>query len=265
MPIVRMGTKLVYFAHVPKCGGSSIEDYLRQRFGRLALLDRRYLSGPPDARWSRTSPQHVDWATLMQLFPEDFFADTFVVVRHPVDRAISAYRFQAEVEGTVAVGMGFGDWLHAEAEARQRDPHRSDNHSRPQTEFVPPPGRQDCTVFHLEHGLDALIPYFDTLAGEQSGPRAMSHLNKATRRPSGRVREIGPVVPTAEELALVARLYAADFACFGYVPDRKAPLAPAPVLNPDFLARNVAARVHAARPLQQLVARARRRLWKWVG
>jgi hypothetical protein len=259
MPIIRIGTKLVYFAHVPKCAGSSVEDYLRDRFGRLAMLDRKYLSVEPSDRWSRTSPQHIDWASLMRLFPEDFFAGVFAVVRHPLARAVSAYRFQAEVEGTVPSGTGFGAWLHAEAAARERDPHRSDNHSRPQTDFLPPEGIVDCSVFHLEHGLDALIPYFDGLAGDQAGPRAMSHANRAG------APKTGPVTPTAEDIALVADLYAADFARFGYQPDSMTPLSPPPVLSPDFLARNAAARARAGRPIHRLTTRVRRRIRKWQG
>jgi len=254
MPIVRVGTQLVYFAHIPKCAGSSVEDYLRDRFGPLALLDRQYLSVPEPARWSRTSPQHVDWASLERFFPAAFFADIFAVVRHPLDRAVSAFRFQSEVEGTVPAGTGFGDWLRAEAEAWTAEPHRSDNHSRPQCDFLPPEDGPGCAVFHLEHGLDALIPYFDALAGNETGPRAMSHANRAA--PAGTAR----IEPTEAERALVAELYAADFARFGYSPDRRTPLAEAPELSAEFMARNAAARARAGRPLNRLATRVWRRV-----
>ncbi len=265
MPIVRIGTRLVYFAHIPKCAGSSVENYLKSRFGTLALLDRRYLSVDSEARWSRTSPQHVDWASLMRMFPPDFFTDVFAVVRHPLDRAVSAYRFQAEIEGTVSAGMSFGDWLQAEFEARRRDPHRSDNHSRPQVDFIPPDQSQNCAIFHLEHGLDALIPYFDLLAGEVAGPRTMDHSNKAGQTASADGRTLGAIVPTAQERALVATLYAADFERFGYAPDYKAPLAPPPILNPEFLTDNAIARAKTVRPIHRLAARARDRLRVWRG
>ena len=256
MPIARIGRKLVFFAHIPKCAGSSIENYLRDRFGRLALLDRQYLSQEPHARWSRTSPQHVDWVSLMRMFPADFFDEVFTVVRHPVSRAVSAYRFQAEVENTVPKGMGFAEWLRAEAEMWQTDPHRSDNHSRPQSDFLPPVGDRPCTVFHLEHGLDAVIPYLDDLAGNDAGPRAMGHALKAeTSGP-------GQMVPSEDEIALIADLYAADFARFGYAPDQKRPLAPPPDLSPEFAARNAVARAKANKPINRLVTRIRRRIQK---
>lgn len=257
MPIFRIGPKLVYFAHIPKCAGSSVEDYISERFGPLAFLDRKYLSAEPDKRWSNTSPQHVTWATLERLFPGGFFSDIFTVVRHPLDRAVSAYRFQSEVEGTIAQGTSFGEWLQSEASLWVTSPHRHDNHSRPQIDFLPPAGGLNCTVFHLEHGLDALIPYFDGLSKTQSNPRAMGHTLRA-----GTPRD-GTFAPTEADRALVAKIYAADFERFGYVPDNRMPLTPAPDLSADFLVENAAAQAQAKRPLSQLVTRVRRRVRKW--
>ncbi|MCB6179838.1 sulfotransferase family protein [Rhodobacter sp. Har01] len=265
MPIVRIGPKLVYFAHVPKCAGSSVEDYLHDRFGALALVDRKYISVPPDLRWTRSSPQHVDWAALARMFPADFFDACFAVVRHPLDRAVSAFRFQAEVEGTVPEGIGFGDWLQAEAAARQGDPYRSDNHSRPQSDFLPPVGGAlPCTIFHMEHGLDALIPYFDALAGVSAGPRALRHTNKAGHNTAGGARrQIGEIKPDAADRALVAEIYSADFARLGYHPDQRAPLAPAPALSAQVIAQATAERARAQRPLWKLADKIARRLRRW--
>jgi hypothetical protein len=42
--MIRTGRGLYYFAHVPKCAGTAVEDYLGRRFGgrNLALLDPRH-------------------------------------------------------------------------------------------------------------------------------------------------------------------------------------------------------------------------------
>lgn len=253
MPIARIGSKLVYFAHVPKCAGSSVENYLRDRFGRLALLDRKYLLIDTQDRWSKSSPQHVDWVSLMRLFPEDFFNEIFAVVRHPVDRAMSAFRFQADVEGSVPEGMTFSGWLVAEASLRQSRPYHSDNHSRLQCDFLPPAGTGKCTLFHLEHGLDAVIPYLDGIAGTDSGPRAMGHDLRAATRKSG------PIMPTEEDIALISEIYAADFEVLGYLPDQKMPLAPPPELTEEFATKNAEARARARGPFNRLVRRLQRR------
>lgn len=257
MPIVRLAGKLVYFAHIPKCAGSSVEDYLAARFGPLALLDRAYLSVPEPARWPRTSPQHVDAAALARLFPPDFFAAAFTVVRHPLARALSAWRYQAEVEGTT--DAGFGAWLAAEAGGAL---FRFDNHALPQTAFLPE--GVDCKIFHLEHGLDAVIPWLDELAGDTGGPRAMDHVLPG-KGPAARPAPGPAYTPTEAEVARVAEIYAADFKAFGYVPGQKAPVADAPALSAAFQAANARAKARAATPFGRLSARLSRRLRRMRG
>ena len=38
MPLAHWNNCSIFFAHVPKTGGSSVEDYLIRRFGPLASL-----------------------------------------------------------------------------------------------------------------------------------------------------------------------------------------------------------------------------------
>lgn len=227
------------------------------------MLDRQFYSVDPADRWSSTSPQHIDWASLMRMFPADFFSSVFTVVRHPVGRALSAYRYLSEVEGVIPEGQGFGDWLREETEARKTSPHKSDNHSRPQVDFLPPPGTRDCAVFHLEHGLDAVIPYFDQLAGDSGGPRAMSHDRPGIVRGAAQPRKQEAVTLSQDDIDLVAQVYAEDFAQLGYEPDRSAPLAPPPTLDPEFLSHSADARARNARLMSRLATRVRRRVQKW--
>ena len=93
MPIIRIEGKLVYFAHVPKCAGTSVEEYAIARFGPIALQDRRFFQRDPESRWTRTSAQHVTATEFERLIPRDYIADAFTVVRHPVARLVSAFKF----------------------------------------------------------------------------------------------------------------------------------------------------------------------------
>ena len=68
MPFFRLRQQLVYFAHVPKCAGSSVEVYLQRRFGALAFRDQAHYKDA-GTRWTRTSPQHVTVAALPRLSP----------------------------------------------------------------------------------------------------------------------------------------------------------------------------------------------------
>ena len=229
MPIFRIGDTLHYYAHVPKCGGSSVEAYLRTRFGSLAFLNTRYLDLPEQARWTRSSPQHLALADLHRLIPPDWIASSFAVVRHPVKRLISAFQFQVEVEGTVAalwsIDEFFDDWLkRAEAE-----PFLYDNHLRPQSDLVP----DGAAIFRLEDGMAPLVAHLDSLAGNSEGPR---EIPKENVRKKGMAPDAERMIPASETLARIADYYAEDFRRFGYTPDDTAsseaqPAAPKGLMN----------------------------------
>lgn len=241
MPFFQINGRLVYYAHVPKCGGSSVASYIRNRFGAIAFHDNAYLKQSAQDRWTRSSPQHVDSATLERLIPLSFFSAIFTIVRHPVARAVSTFHFQSELEKSIPEGMGFSEWL-LQLEARKaEDPFCFDNHTRPMSEIVP----EGATVFHMEHGLDGLIGWFDGLAGDNLGPRAI--LPENTRGAHVRVSR-ARVRPTPEDVALIGRLYVEDFRRFGYHPDNAEPQESPPSLDASFLAARDRALAAANRP-----------------
>jgi hypothetical protein len=253
MPFFKTGGKLVFYAHVPKCGGSAVTKYMRQRFGDIGFTDTWYLSDPEPQRWTRTSPQHVDARTLERLIPLSFFDACFTIVRHPVARAVSTYHFQTEVEGQENTGPSFSDWLAGLPGLMAQQPFAMDNHIRPMTQIVP----EGAAVFHLEHGLDPLVDWLDGLTGTTDGPRAIEERN--TR--GDYVRTSRPkAVPSAADLDLIARIYAADFARFGYDPAERAPKQAAPTTSADFLAARERAQQRRTAPLARLQQRLSRRL-----
>ncbi|SPH24838.1 hypothetical protein DEA8626_03871 [Defluviimonas aquaemixtae] len=209
MPIFRVVEKLHYYAHVPKCGGSSVEAYLRQRFGALAFLDTRHLELPEAKRWTKSSPQHLPWSALMRLVPPDWIASSFAVVRHPVKRLVSAFQYQVEVEGTVAALWSIDEWFDDWVGRAEDEPFLYDNHLCPQSKIVP----DDATVFRLEDGLSTLVGHIDGLAGDTQGPRAIP---KENVRKKNMAPDAERLTPSAETLTRIAEVYAEDFARFGY-------------------------------------------------
>lgn len=231
MPIFRINDKLHYFAHVPKCGGVSVELYLRQRFGSLAFLNSRYMDQPETARWTRSSPQHATVADFRLVVPPDWITSSFAVVRHPLHRLVSAFHFQSVVERKVApiwtIDEWFDDWLARAAD----NPFLYDGHLRPQSSIVP----ADATVFRLEDGLDAIIPHLDRLAGGSAGPRTIPVENV-------RKKAVGQSAPRDEPspatLSKIADYYAEDFRRFGYDPGQTQ-RPPRPVVLPKGLLRRI--------------------------
>ena len=94
MPILKKGNKIIYFSHIPKCGGTAIEQYCKDTGIEIAFLDRLYNLQFSKNVWNNTSPQHIDKKSLYRLFPKQFFSDYFTVVRHPIDRFKSAFIYQ---------------------------------------------------------------------------------------------------------------------------------------------------------------------------
>jgi len=251
MPIVKTGSKLVFYAHVPKCGGSAVQDYLTARFGALAFEDRRHTGHDPKSLWSRTSPQHIDKTSLSRLFPPAFFDAQFTIVRHPVARIVSAYHFQLEVESRISKLTSFHDWLLELQDGLGEDRFLFDNHVRPMTDIVP----DGTKVFYLEHGLDALVPFFDDIIGDKSAPRSVGHSNKR----GDLAKTAGEkVVPTEEDIKLISSIYAEDFERFGYAIGEKMPLASKPYISPHYIKERDLDRQKAESGLQRVKTALRR-------
>lgn len=256
MPIFKAGSKLIYYAHVPKCGGSAVEEYLTDRFGgHGAFQNTQYTSRPEKLRWTKTSPQHIDVEALGLLFPADFFDASFAIVRHPVSRLVSAYHFQLEVEGTVPETTGFSEWLHDLPDRIGENPFAFDNHIRPMAEIVP----EGAQIFYLEHGLDAMVPWLDHVTGQKVGMRAVPHTNKQGEYVKGGAAK-PKAKPTDADLATIAKMYAEDFRRFAYELTARQPTVAAPEMTPEQLAERDAQRQVSQTPLYRLKAKLRKAL-----
>lgn len=249
MPFFKAGNKLVYYAHVPKCGGTAVAYYLQDRFGSLGLYDSSFHQARKYNRpWSRTSPQHIDAASIETIIPISFFDAIFSVVRHPVPRTVSTYHFQREVEGCIPEDISFSDWL-IELETTGFTPFEYDNHVLPMSKLVPRGGQ----VFYLEHGLDPIVIWLDELTGLKSRPRTILPENTRGGNRNGQSKK---VVPTEDDIDRIGRLYSEDFDRFGYEPRTKLPKTNSPELTKAFISE----RDRELRTLPRLTSKVRRKL-----
>lgn len=212
MPISLVNGQILYFAHIPKCAGSSVEAYLHGRFGRLGMLDRAHYDHP--RRWTRSSPQHALWKDMERLLPLDFMAASFAVVRHPVERLKSVFAWQREWQESIPSDTSFAEFLDIIEKNRPYAKRRYplDNHASPMTMFVPP----ECSIFRLEDGLHAVVEWLDSFCGNTDGAREIGVSNRTAAQLERRGKTVPNVILTQEDVLRIEQLYADDFKRFGY-------------------------------------------------
>lgn len=222
MPVIRAGTRLIFFAHVPKCGGQSMDIYLQRRFGPLGLWDPGFLRRGAAARATPVSPQHLSGVQVAALFPEGLFDAQFALVRHPVARILSEYHYDIRLRG-LSPAPAFCDWLRAAHALARADPTAHDHHLLPQTAFLPP---GDVALFPLEGGMAPVVAWLDEVTGTTAPDVTVPHANVGRRPAEGAAADL---VGEAE-LSLIAEWFAGDFQRFGYAPGL--PAAPVAAMQP---------------------------------
>lgn len=201
MPLLLTRGKAIFFAHVPKTGGSSVEDYLVRRFGPLSVIDRHKREGRRGTGLI-TPATHLSALDLEEMIPPNIDL-CFALVRDPLRRLLSEYRWQSG--SSRASRMPFSAWLRVVLRATRREPRLYENHIRPQAELVP----EGAEAFRLEDGFDAMIARLDAVTATTAPEFGMGHL----------LRRGGPreeIAVTSDDAARVAEYYAVDYDRFGY-------------------------------------------------
>ncbi|WP_138467540.1 sulfotransferase family 2 domain-containing protein [Poseidonocella sp. HB161398] len=201
MPFIETGGKRIFFVHIPKTGGQTVEAWLAG-LGPLRL----HSVGLPAAL--NCTPQHLRWLDVTQIFGEDAFDYAFAVVRNPFARLESEYRMawiQAK-QGFFRAAPRFSLWLEQALDAYEDNPFSLDNHLRPSSAFL---GRE-VEVFRFEDGLAQAVASVAERTG-LAAPAALPHENAS----AGFEGEIRWDIPLVDR---VAQIYADDLRRFGYVP-----------------------------------------------
>lgn len=212
MPLCRAGSKLIYFTHVPKCGGTSVERYLIARFGALGFHDPAFGSRDTAEVWTMTPPQHMPGPVQALLLPETLFDAHFATVRHPAHRLISMFLFMRDIEDKLPPDFTFSEWLSNLPDIVATQPFALHGHPRPMSEYIP----ENATVFHVESGLDHIVNWLDQMAHTQDGPRNVPHSNAYQDRISTTLKDRPKPQLTQKNLMQIFELYAEDYNRFDY-------------------------------------------------
>lgn len=212
MPVFTKGDMTVLFVHVPKTGGTSIEQLmLSAGWNRRYFLSKR--SNEADRRQYnllRCPPQHMEAELLRSMFRLARFDVIFMLARDPIARFRSEYvmRQLSEHSGTVD-SQSVEFWADKQFKAYARNPYILDNHMRPQHEFFLPGSH----VFRLEDGLDQVVFNLNKQY-DMELPESVEHAMDS-RKVTGGASSSSVEVSTSLEAKLRA-MYSQDFMAFNY-------------------------------------------------
>ena len=198
MPAYRIGNKTVLFIHIPKTAGMAIHAHLAAQ-GPAALHERLVSKG------GSVGLRHQAADGLKKILLPGMVDYACMVVRHPVARLVSEYRYQGRrsIAHLSRLHMlSFDLWLRHALWRVQHNPLWGSGHFRPQVDFE----CFDCEVFRYEDGLDRMMQAIGRVTGVEipyeTPPRNVSIQREATI--------------SQASLDRIAAFYAADYDRFGY-------------------------------------------------
>lgn len=154
MPAFRIRNKNVLFIHVPKTGGTTVESFL-ETHGKMSLHNQgvKLLKPLSNSFLIRSLPlQHFHADLLTEMFATDFFDYTFMIVRDPLERLKSEYRYSRAL-GRLDTKLNFEHWVRLMLGLAAFAPNLRSNHFRPQSQFK----CFNAEVFKLEDGMDHIL------------------------------------------------------------------------------------------------------------
>ena len=150
MPIYIRNDIKIYHAHIPKCAGSSIENFFIKENFEYAFLDRYFTLKNKKDLWNKSSPQHLLAYQFNDLFYNLKFNFTFAIVRNPIDRFVSAFifNFQRKHIQNIEDINQFIDSFYQEKKFKN---FYLDNHFLPMKYFIE--NIPNIKIYKLENGL----------------------------------------------------------------------------------------------------------------
>lgn len=211
MPIFIRFDKIVHFAHIPKAGGTTIEQYiLSNSEAKYAFIDGNYIVSPSQFQWNQSSPQHVDGRALSRLFPVNFFTDFFTVLRDPLDKFISAFLFQRKEPLSRIKSIEVNEFVEKHLVEGIRVNGWCDNHFLPQHMFLYPGGQYNAFLLS-NHGMMEAKIYIDSLFEIQDKANQLPHFLKSDSRETLSIKQS----LTSKSISILKEIYQKDYELLG--------------------------------------------------
>jgi hypothetical protein len=202
MPLYRNKANVLLFVHIPKTGGSTIENTLKSKGITQALHSRLRLGQ------NGVTPQHMHRDVIEKWIPESFYDAAFCVVRNPYARISSEYKWQTQARN--AKVSAFDTWVNNQFKRHKENEFIGDNHIRPQSDFV----WNDLKVFHLEAGLEKPLKFAMRSLGLDP-----TSIDADLMRNDAKTKHMRLQI-TAQTLENIQTFYCKDFETLGYDPEK---------------------------------------------
>lgn len=199
MPIFKIKNKLILFLHIPKAGGTSVEQWLTDLGGSESLrLRYNKISFP-------CVPQHFHGDLIDALFAPGFFDYSFAVPRNPYWRLLSEYNYRMGHRRWYERWYptpSFSLWVNYVLSRYKSHPYIYSNHIRPQVEFA----IDNTETYRLEDQLPQLYGRIGQMLDVGTVP-SLPQANRSVTRQA---------VIDAATAEKIHTFYRKDFETFGY-------------------------------------------------
>ena len=153
MPIFRCKNKNVFFCHIPKCAGTSVERWIINQGCDISFIDPHFWK-KKSTYWSKSSPQHLLYEDRIDFFNDSFFDYEFAIIRDPVDRFLSAFSYNRKRIGYYYSLPNFVRMIERDVRSSGRYFGRKfDNHFLPAVRFLSP----NTKLLPFEKGLNCCL------------------------------------------------------------------------------------------------------------
>ena len=207
MPIIKAHNNFIYFSHIPKCAGTSIEKYLIDLPKcDLLFVDKNFTSKSPLKKWASSSPQHLPGNLIKILFGENFFDEYFAVLRDPIERFKSAFIFHIS-QKTIKADIDANLFIKKILLKNYKNLSWYDNHFLPQIKFLVP-GANYKLFYMNKNGLSNLKRYLDILILNKETDNEILKLNYLSRNFANKKENL---TLDEESINILKNIYKDDF------------------------------------------------------
>ncbi|MEZ9322783.1 sulfotransferase family 2 domain-containing protein [Vibrio sp. 10N.286.51.E5] len=199
MPIVRNDRNQSFlFMHIPKTGGTSIEKTLVESGYNVGFITSRDFE-----KEMNINLQHVDAEWVIKNGIEQLTDFSFAVVRNPVNRLLSEYRYRCKTSRLMTRFVEFDVFCRFLIMFPDYFNRRFDNHGKKQADYL----LEKTYTFKIENGMESLEVYLKNNGFENL--QSIGHFNRTRYQHS--------VFSVSNEVSMqLKEYYSDDFNRFGY-------------------------------------------------